>query len=243
MSALEITIIPCLKDNYAYLVTCRETRAAAVVDPSESLPVLAAVEAEEADLVAIWNTHHHWDHTGGNEGLLAVYPQLAVYGHVSDEGRIPGQTVFLTEGDAVSLGRSFGDVMHIPGHTAGAVAYVIDGKVFTGDTLFYGGCGRLFEGTPAMMFESLVVKLKGRLAPETLVYPGHEYTVNNLQFAQTIEPNNASIAECLSWAKEQRSHGLPTVPSTLAIETEVNPFMRATTVEELAERRTQKDSF
>jgi len=243
MCALEIRIVGCLKDNYAYLLKCGETGEAVVVDPSESGPVLAAIEGAEVTPVAIWNTHHHWDHTGGNEGLLAVYPDLAVAGHASDKGRIPGQTVFLESGDTLRLGTHEASVLHIPGHTTGAVAYVIDEKVFTGDTLFYGGCGRLFEGTPAMMFESLVVELKGRLPENTLVYCGHEYTVSNLRFAQQVEPNNLAIQETLSWAREQRSHGLPTVPSTLAIEAEVNPFMRALNAEELGARRALKDAF
>ena len=243
MSSVEVTIIPCLKDNYAYLVSCKETNLAAIVDPSEAEPVLAAIETTGVEPVAIWNTHHHWDHTGGNAGLLEVYSNLAVAGHASDKGRIHGQTLFLEAYDALTLGRHSVSVLHIPGHTTGAVAYYVNGKVFTGDTLFYAGCGRLFEGTPAMMFESLVVQLKGRLPEETLVYCGHEYTVSNLRFAEHIEPGNQAIKETLSWALEQRAHGLPTIPSTLAIEAAVNPFLRSSSTEELGERRSRKDVF
>ena len=243
MSSVHVTIIPCLKDNYAYLVTCQETNLAAIVDPSEANPVLAAIETTGVELAAIWNTHHHWDHTGGNAGLLAVYPELAVAGHASDKGRIPGQTLFLEANDTVSLGRHTASVFHIPGHTTGAISYYLDGKVFTGDTLFYGGCGRLFEDTPAIMFESLVVQLKGRLPEDTLVYCGHEYTVNNLRFAASVEPGNEAIKETLSWALEQRAHGLPTIPSTMAIEAAVNPFLRAASAQELGDRRAQKDTY
>jgi hydroxyacylglutathione hydrolase len=243
MNQPNVTIIECLKDNYAYLLVCPMTGTAAVVDPSEEGPVVAAVERVGVNLTTILNTHHHWDHTGGNTALLKRWPGLTVAGHESDKGRIPGQTLFLADGDSVTVGQCRAVVYHIPGHTTGAVAYAFDGMVFTGDTLFYAGCGRLFEGTPAMMYGSLVGTLLERLNPDTQVYFGHEYTVNNLLFAQHVEPDNPDIAERLVWAREKRAEGLPTVPSTMGIEAQVNPFVRASSAEELGRRRAQKDVF
>jgi hydroxyacylglutathione hydrolase len=240
---IQITIVPCLKDNYAYLARCDETREIAVVDPSEAEPVLEALEDAGGQLVSILNTHHHWDHTGGNEDLLAQWPELSVYGHESDKGRIPGQNVFLKDGDVFLLGRQNVRVRHIPGHTTGAVAYCFKNDVFTGDTLFYGGCGRLFEGTPAMMFHSLTQRLAGELSNKTRFWCGHEYTVSNLRFALRIDPENEEIRTRLVWARGEREAGRPTVPSTLADELAVNPFMRAKSVGDLARLRTQKDSF
>ncbi|HIA02156.1 MAG TPA: hydroxyacylglutathione hydrolase, partial [Myxococcales bacterium] len=212
-------------------------------DPSEAEPVMSALEKQSGQLVAILNTHHHWDHTGGNKALLEKWPELAVYGHVSDRGRIPGQTEFPADGDTFWLGKEQGVVRHIPGHTTGAVAYCFEEDVFTGDTLFYGGCGRLFEGTPAMMFRSLTQRLAGELDGTTRVWCGHEYTVQNLHFALHSEPDNQAIRSKLNWAENERRAGRATVPSTLNDELAVNPFVRAKTVAELAELRSQKDNF
>jgi len=230
-----ITPIPCLTDNYAYLVTCEKTGKRAIVDPSEAAPVLAA----STKLDAIWNTHHHWDHVGGNEELVTKLGVREVCGHASDRGRIAAQTRFLEEGDAFELGALRVRILHIPGHTTGAIAYVVEGDgapaVFTGDTLFIAGCGRLFEGTPEMMFASLA-KLAA-LPDETRVYCGHEYTAANLRFAAHVEPANADVAAAAKNVK------VPSVPSTIAAEKRINPFVRARTVEELASRRSAKDAF
>lgn len=242
MDTLTVTLIPCLRDNYAYLLTSRATNEAAVVDPSEAGPVIAAVEAAGVDLVCVLNTHHHWDHTGGNKGLLARWPALGVYGFQSDEGRIPGQTVSLSDGDRVHFADQSADVKHIPGHTTGAVAYCFPGRVFTGDTLFFAGCGRLFEGTPEMMHRS-IQRLVDELPPETEVYSGHEYTVSNLRFAAAAEPGNADIVTQLSWAEAERAAGRPTMPSTLELERRVNPFVRAASAEHFGELRSWKDGF
>lgn len=239
---LTITPVPCLRDNYAYLVTETATGRSAIVDPSEAGPVLDAVEAAGVELEAIWNTHHHWDHVGGNGALLARFPGLAIHGHVSDRGRIAGQTVFHEHGDRLSLGSVEGQVLHVPGHTTGAVGYVIAGEVFTGDTLFQAGCGRLFEGTPAMMYRSLV-EILGALPDDTRVWCGHEYTVSSLRYAQHAEPDNAAVAERMAWATDRRDRGLPTVPSTLGQEKSFNPFMRAADVDQLGARRAEKDGF
>ena len=222
---MEILPIPCLSDNYAYLLVCTATGEAAVVDPSEAEPVIRAVHARGIQLTAILNTHHHHDHVGGNDALLARYGALPVYGHVSDRGRIPGQTVGLHEGDTLAVGTLRPRVLHVPGHTLGAVAYVVDDAVFTGDTLFIAGCGRLFEGTPAMMHASLSHKLAA-LDPATRVYCGHEYTVKNLEFAAHVEPGNHDVTAALGAARATRAAGSPTVPSTIARERSTNPFLR-----------------
>jgi hydroxyacylglutathione hydrolase len=218
-------LVPCLKDNYAYLLHHEGSRDALVVDASEEAPVVAALERLGLNPVAILATHHHVDHVGGNEGLLARFPKLRVFGHRSDRGRIPGQSDFLDDGqelDAAGIGVK---ALHIPGHTLGAVAYVAEGAAFTGDTLFAAGCGRLFEGTAAQMYESLNLKL-GALPDATRIYCGHEYTLSNLRFAETLEPGNPDIARKLAWAKAARDKGEPTLPSTLGEERLTNPFLR-----------------
>ena len=251
---MRVIPVPCLSDNYAYLVTRDGSNEAIVVDPSESEPVIAAIEREGLTLVAILCTHHHVDHVGGNEGLLARYGSKPVYAYASDKGRVPAQTVFVEEGEPFDvIGLSF-TPLHVPGHTTGAVAYHVDGAVFTGDTLFVAGCGRLFEGTPAMMLASLADKL-GKLPPDTKVYCGHEYTVSNLRFAVHAEPDNRAAAEKLDRAKATRERGEPTVPSTIGEERETNPFMRCdlaslqdrypgeSAVDTFAAVRKAKDSF
>lgn len=228
---MRIVAIPCLKDNYAYLVICEITNEAAIVDPSEAEPVLRAVAEAGVTVRAIWNTHHHFDHVGGNEALAAHFKIDAVYGHASDKGRIPAQSRFLDEGDRVTLGTSIeASILHIPGHTTGAIAYVVTAKpdapraVFTGDTLFLAGCGRLFEGTPAMMHASLS-KL-AELPDDTRVHCGHEYTESNLRFAAHVEPGNQAIVAAQKQAADARGKGQPTVPGTMAGEKETNPFLR-----------------
>jgi len=222
---MKVISVPCLQDNYAYLVICEDTGGCGVVDPSEAEPVLRAVAENQVDLVAILNTHHHWDHVGGNKGLLEKYPDLMVYGHASDRGRIPGQTVFLQDEQQISLGLLKGHVTHNPGHTTGAVTYYFEDTAFTGDTLFAAGCGRLFEGTPADMHRSLSHAI-GQHDDETRLFFGHEYTEKNLQFALTVEPSNPAITKKLEEVKALRQQGLPTTPTTLADEWETNPFMR-----------------
>jgi len=236
---MKVIPIPCLSDNYAYLVVCEATGHAGVVDPSEAAPVAARVEKEGVELKAILNTHHHWDHIGGNKELLKRYGGLKVYGHVSDRGRIDGQTEALETGDTFLLGKLECRAMHNPGHTSGAVSYAIEDGVFTGDTMFAAGCGRLFEGTPAMMYESLN-KVIGSLPKETHVYFGHEYTENNLRFALAVEPGNRAVHEKLAQVHQMRAAGRFTTPSTLAEEWSTNPFMRCDS-EEIRARVKQED--
>jgi len=223
-----------------------DTGRAAVVDPSEAAQVRDAVAREGVQLRAIWNTHHHWDHVGGNQELLAAHPDLEVVAHVSDQGRVPGQTRGVDQADEIALGSLTAAIVHNPGHTRGAISYVVRGAggpaaVFTGDTLFGAGCGRLFEGTPTDMHASL-----GKLAalpPDTRVYCGHEYTASNLAFAAAAEPKNAEVAARRAAVDELRGRGEPTVPFTMADELATNPFVRAGSAERLGELRAWKDRF
>jgi hydroxyacylglutathione hydrolase len=254
MPAMRVIPVPCLSDNYAYLVTADDSDEALVIDPSEAEPVIAAIEREGLRLVAIVNTHHHHDHVGGNEGLRARFGPLPVYAHASDEGRVPAQTERVEEGRRFRVAGLELDPLHVPGHTTGAVAYHVEDGVFTGDTLFVAGCGRLFEGTPAMMHDSLSGKL-AHLPPETRVYCGHEYTVANLRFAAHAEPGNRAVEAKLERARAVRERGEPTVPSTIGEELATNPFLRvaepalaahfpgASEVEVFAAVRKAKDSF
>jgi hydroxyacylglutathione hydrolase len=221
---MKIVQIPLLRDNYGYLVVCQKTNTAGIVDPSEAEPVLRRVELEKVKLKAILNTHHHRDHTGGNEGLLAKQ-SLEVYGHKSDQGRIPGLTRGVDEGNEIVIGEEVrGSVLFIPGHTTGHVAYLFGNNLFCGDTLFTAGCGRLFEGTPEQMHGSLK-KLMG-LPDDTKVYCGHEYTESNLRFAMTLEPKNHKLVSRFERVQGLRARGASTVPSTMEEEKQTNPFLR-----------------
>ncbi|MBN4059104.1 hydroxyacylglutathione hydrolase [Endomicrobium sp. AH-315-J14] len=251
---LNVIPIPCLQDNYAYLVSATDAAVAVVIDPSEAQPVQKALEENGLTLGAILNTHHHWDHVGGNEALLKDDPTLPVYAHGSDSERVPGFTVGLSHEEHFEVVGLKLQALHVPGHTTGAVAYCVEDAVFTGDTLFIAGCGRLFEGTPAHMYVSLN-EILGALPDATRVYCGHEYTAQSLRFAKTVEPNNNAIAKKLAWAEKYGAEGKVTVPSTIADEKATNPFMRcaeasvierhpgATPAEVLAAVRLAKDSF
>ncbi len=222
--SVEIVPIPLLTDNYGYLVVAGTS--AAVVDPSEAAPVERVLTERGLVLDAIWCTHHHWDHVGGIEALVAARPALPVLASAYDRehGRVPRQTRGLREGDSVTHGGARFDVLEIPGHTLGAIAFVGEGAAFTGDTLFLGGCGRVFEGTMPMMQASLA--RLAALPPSTRIYCGHEYTVKNLEFASTVEPDNAAIAAQLERARAARARGEPTVPGTLADDLAVSPMLR-----------------
>jgi hydroxyacylglutathione hydrolase len=233
---MRVVSVPCLSDNYAYLVI--DGSACAIVDPSEHAPVLEAVKREGVTPAAVWLTHHHWDHVGGVEGIVAAYPGIEVVAHKSDQSRIAKATKLVDEGDTVTLGSLTAKILHNPGHTLGAISYWIedgDGSVFTGDTLFAAGCGRVFEGTPEMMYASLT-KLAA-LPPPTRVYFGHEYTAANLRFAAHVEPNNRAVTD--------RAAGLktPSTPSTIADERATNPFLLAKDAREFATRREAKNTF
>jgi hydroxyacylglutathione hydrolase len=220
---MKVIAVPQLMDNYAYLVVDESTREAGIVDCAEADAVLRAVEREAVRLTAILPTHHHYDHVGGNEDLLAAHPGLAVYG--VDE-RIPGLTQRVQDGDTLRLGALTARVVFIPAHTTGHIAYHFpqEQAVFTGDTLFAGGCGRLFEGDAAMMIRSLS-KLNV-LPDETRVYFGHEYTEKNLRFALTLEPHNAPLRDKHAWSEQQNRSGGTTTPTTIGSEKATNPFLR-----------------
>jgi hydroxyacylglutathione hydrolase len=217
--------IPAFADNYIWLL--QEGGMAAVVDPGDDAPVLAYLERERLELAAIVNTHRHGDHVGGNRGLLARWP-VPVLGPAREA--IPGVTRALAEGDTITVPGIGLDtsVLDVPGHTAGHIACVgrtAEGPiVFCGDTLFRGGCGRLFEGTPAQMVDSLS-KLAA-LPGDTRVFCGHEYTLANLRFAQAVEPANALLRQRRERAQAKRDRGEPAVPSTIAEERATNPFLR-----------------
>jgi hydroxyacylglutathione hydrolase len=222
---VEVALVPCLRDNYAYVLYPAGGKAAVIVDPSEAAPVLAVLDRLGLSPVAILATHHHADHVGGNLELRTRHPKLRIFGFAGDRERIPGLSDALHDGQTFEIGSASFTALHIPGHTRGALAYVTDGVVFTGDTLFGAGCGRLFEGTPAQMYRSLNETLAA-LPEETRVFCGHEYTVNNLRFAQQLEPGNADVAERLRRASALREQGEATLPSTLGEERRTNPFLR-----------------
>lgn len=227
---MKIWPVPCLQDNYAYLLVDDSSGDAAVVDPVEPPRVIEAAEAHGANIKFVITTHHHWDHAGGNDKIKKLIPGIKVFG--GSEDNIQGQTDALQDGDEITLGDSvIIKAIHTPCHTKGHICYnVIDARgdapaVFTGDTLFIGGCGRFFEGTAEQMHYSLCEKL-AVLAPSTQVFCGHEYTVKNLSFASEVEPQNLAIKRKLAWSKQQQMENKPTVPSTIGEELEINPFMR-----------------
>lgn len=218
-----------LTDNYGYLVVCEQTGKAAVVDPSEADPVLDAVAARGVELVAVWCTHHHFDHTAGNEELARKL-SLEIYGHRGDAGRLSGLTHGLDDGATVSLGALQARVLHTPGHTRGGLVYLVGGAAFTGDALFAAGCGRLFEGDPPTLYRSLNERI-ATLPPETRIYCGHEYTLKNLAFALSVEPGNAETTRRRAQMAALRKQGTATVPFTLAEELATNPFLRCKSAE------------
>ncbi len=228
---MQIHRIPVLSDNYVFLLHDAATDTAAVVDPAVAKPVLSKLEELGAGLVAIFNTHHHSDHVGGNRKLLQRFPEAVVYAGAEDRGRIPGQQVELSEGDRVTFGDRTAQVFFIPGHTRGHIAYYFPpiaedkaGELFCGDTIFAGGCGRLFEGTPAQMVDS-IGKLR-QLPDNTRVWCAHEYTLSNLKFAITVEPGNGDLQARFKQVQQARQRDEATVPSLLGLEKSTNPFLR-----------------
>jgi hydroxyacylglutathione hydrolase len=249
---LRVDRIPTLRDNYTYLLICDETGEAAVVDAPEVEPVVKRVAASGARVAQILSTHHHPDHSMANPELAKRFG-APVLGHASDANRLPGFTRGLEEGDRIAVGRQSARILHIPAHTRGHIAYVFDDSaaVFCGDTMFAAGCGRLFEGTPEMMFAAFA-KL-GALPDPTRVFCGHEYTEANLAFAAHIEPANLAVQTKLARVRELRARAVldwhdadddeMTVPSTIAEERATNPFLRARDAAELGRRRSLKDHF
>lgn len=216
---LEITFIPALADNYIWML--HEGGDAVVVDPGDANPVLWRLKAEDFDLKAMLVTHHHADHQAGLSALLAQYP-VPVFAPASES--ITGCNRPLSGGESIEVLGRHCEVLALPGHTQGHLGYLLPGMLFCGDTLFTGGCGRLFEGTGKQMADSLA--RIAALPDETLIYCGHEYTEENLRFAMTVEPDNAETARRSAEATFLRLRGRPTVPSTLGLEKRTNPFLR-----------------
>ena len=251
--ALRVERVPTLKDNYSYLLVCERSGEAAIVDAPEAAPLIRRVDALGCRVTRVLSTHHHLDHSGANPELAKRY-DAPVHGHASDASRIPGFTDGLEEGDTLTVGQETARILFIPAHTRGHIAYVFDDAqaLFCGDTLFAAGCGRLFEGTPEMMYEALCVKLAA-LPDAMRVFCGHEYTLSNLKFAAHVEPDNAAVGAKLERVAAQRARAAAdwhdatpdemTIPSTIGEERATNPFVRAGSVAELGRRRALKDSF
>ncbi len=239
---LEIVRIPVLSDNYIWLAHEADSGETMVVDPAVADPVLAEAETRGWKITQIWNTHWHPDHTGGNEAIKAA-TGCTITGPEAEQARIPTLDVMVKEGDTVALGPLVADVIDVPAHTAGHIAYHLPSEqaAFVGDTLFAMGCGRLFEGTAEQMFANMR-KLEA-LPDETKVYCAHEYTEANGRYAVTAEPDNQALATRMDQVLAMRAKGEATVPTTIGEERATNPFMRASSADELAARRAAKDAF
>ena len=243
---LSIKMFPCLMDNYGFLIHDSESGAAACIDTPEAVKINAALSEEGWSLTEIWNTHHHFDHVGGNVELAAQHGAI-IRGPANDKKRIAGLTHGVSGGESFMFGSHEVHVIATPGHTTSHIIYHIpsahdgQGAAFVGDTIFVMGCGRLFEGTPEDMFESMarIAALPGH----TKLYCAHEYTLSNGKFALTVEPENTDLAAYMQTAKALRDKGVATVPTSVAQEAKINPFMRAKTAAQLGEIRKAKDSF
>lgn len=240
--ALDVIRIPVLSDNYIWLVHDAASGETMVVDPAVAEPVLDAAAARGWTITAIWNTHWHPDHTGGNAAIKAA-TGATVYGPAAEAARIPTLDVHLAEGDIVRLGTHIATVLETPAHTAGHITFHFadDAIAFTGDTLFAMGCGRLFEGTAEQMFANM--QRLSALPDETAVYCAHEYTESNGRYALVAEPENAATIARMADVVAARARGDATVPTSIGLERVTNPFMRATSAMMLAERRANKDAF
>lgn len=239
--ALQVWLMPVLRDNYVMVI--ERAGRAAVVDPAVADPVTAALAERGLELEAILQTHHHSDHIGGTPGLLARWPDAAVIAASADRERIPLQTRGVSGGDGFMVLGEPVQVLAVPGHTRAHIAYwlPVSGHLFCGDTLFVGGCGRLFEGTAEQMFASL--QSLAALPEPTLVWCAHEYSESNLAWAHAEAPADAAIADQLEAVRLLRASGRPSVPSTIAAERRSNLFLRAADAGELARLRRSKDQW
>lgn len=239
---IDVVRIPVLSDNYVWLAHDPVSGETAAVDPAVAEPVLAEAAKRGWTITHIWNTHWHPDHTGGNAEIRAA-TGCTIIGPAAEAERIPTLDRLVKGGDSITLGAVRADIIDVPAHTAGHIAFHLpDAKlVFVGDTLFAMGCGRLFEGTAEQMFANM--QKLAQLPADTAVYCAHEYTLSNGRYALVAEPDNAAIAARMAHVEAARARGEPTVPTTIGEEQETNPFMRATSAAELAERRAAKDNF
>jgi hydroxyacylglutathione hydrolase len=240
-SRLEIVPVPVLTDNYVWLVHEPVSGETAAIDPSVADPVLAAAAGRGWRITQVWNTHWHPDHTGGNDAIRAA-TGAAITGPREAE-RVSRMDRIVAGGDRAQIGGIAAELIDIPAHTAGHVAFHLPAEraVFVGDTLFAMGCGKLFEGNAEQMYGNL--QRLAALPPETRVYCGHEYTLANGLFALTVEPDNEALLRRVAEVREARERGEATLPTTIALERATNPFMRASSAAELAERRQAKDNF
>jgi hydroxyacylglutathione hydrolase len=238
---LEIVPVPVLRDNYVWLVHDSDSAETVAVDPSVAEPVLEAAAARGWRITQVWNTHWHPDHTGGNDAIRKA-TGCTIIGPAEAE-KVSKLDRIVAGGDSARIGAFEAELIDIPAHTAGHVAFHLPEAqaAFVGDTLFAMGCGRLFEGDARQMYESL--RRLAALPDETRLYCGHEYTLANGRFALTVEPNNAALARRVSEVAAARGRGEVTLPTTVALERATNPFVRAGSPEELARRRTAKDEF
>jgi hydroxyacylglutathione hydrolase len=254
---LKVELIPAFQDNYIYLLRVPGSDVVGLVDAGDAAPAIAELDRQGLTLTHIFNTHHHPDHVGGNGALKARFPDAVLIGPASETARIPGMDVTVSDGDKVAFGPLSFKAIEVPGHTTGHTAFFTEQgqAVFSGDTLFAMGCGRMFEGNAAQMWNSLG-KLKW-LPSSTRVYCGHEYTLTNARFALTVDPDNQKLVSRAAEVEALRAAGKPTIPSTIGLENETNPFLRADEpdvakavglpgadpVEVFAEIRLRKDNF
>ena len=239
---MEIEIIPCLKDNYSYLIFNKDKKIACVIDPSEAKPIIDVIEKNKINLKYILNTHHHYDHVGGNKELKKKY-NSKIIGFKDDKDRIP-EIDIMVEDNQIWRNENFeAKIYHTPGHTSGHIVFHFfkEKKIFTGDTLFSLGCGRIFEGTYEQMFNSLN-KIK-ELPKDTKIYCGHEYTLQNGNFCLVNDSSNLKLKEKITRVKKKLQSNLPSIPTTLADEMECNIFLKAKDLESFSKLRDLKDNF
>jgi|TARA_B110000967_G_C18683950_1_gene459550 hydroxyacylglutathione hydrolase len=239
---MKTQIIPCLKDNYSYLIIDEENGTACVIDPGEADPIIEYLESNKIKLKFILNTHHHYDHVGGNRKLKERYG-ASIVGYKGDQKRIPQIDILLSDQETWVYKNFEAKTIYIPGHTLGHICFYFykEESIFTGDTLFSLGCGRIFEGTHSQMFDSLM-KLK-KLPQNTKVYCGHEYTKKNSDFCLTHDANNENLKTKIRDIDAKLKSGLPTIPSTIKDELECNIFLRSNNVETFSNLRDLKDNF
>ena len=239
---MKIEIIKCLEDNYSYILINEKNLEACVIDPSESKPIIDFVEKYKIKLRFILNTHHHYDHVGGNKDLKDSY-HCKVIGFEGDKERIPEIDTLLKDKETWKEGEFNAKIYHIPGHTSGHICFhfIKEKILFTGDTLFSLGCGRIFEGTYEQMFNSL--KIIKSFSTDTKIYCGHEYTLSNSNFCITYDKNNFELSNKIREIKNKLANGMPTIPSSLDEELKCNIFLRAKDIQTFSKLRDLKDNF